>query len=242
MNILIANSESETSNQLIQLLHQYDKTINILGKASSAEEATTLFSQKDTQIDLAFLESRISNDLILQKMSNSIAGIPIVFTSAFKKDAYDAIKANSIDFLLEPFNLQEISQSITKAKNQVDSINIKNQGYKKRFLIKFGDKIQFKAIDDISYIFAEGKIAYIVTRSTNRKYIIEHTLDELEKRYLDPSTFYRINRKFIVHIDAIEEARSYVNSRLKLIFNPATEFDMVVSREKVHDFKNWLNL
>lgn len=242
MNILIANSESETSNQLIQLLHQYDKKINIIGNTSSAEEALSLFSQKDTHIDLAFLESRISNDPILQKMSNNLAGIPIVFTSAFKKDAYDAIKANTIDFLLEPFNLQEISQCITRAKNQSESLNIEKQGYKKRFLIKFGDKIQFKAIDEISYIFAEGKIAYIVTRTPNRKYIIEHTLDELEKKYLDPSTFYRINRKFIVHIDAIEEARSYVNSRLKLILNPATEFDMVVSREKVHEFKNWLNL
>ena len=114
--------------------------------------------------------------------------------------------------------------------------------YKKRFIIKFGDKIQFRKAKEVSYIYAEGKMAYIITRQPTRKYIIEYTLDELEKKLLDPSIFFRINRKFIVNIDSIEEARQYVNSRLKLILNPPNDVDMIVSREKVHDFKRWLNL
>ena len=85
-------------------------------------------------------------------------------------------------------------------------------------------------------------MAYIVTKGTSRRYIIENTLDELEKKCLDPAVFYRVNRKFIVNINAIEEARNYVNSRLKLVLDPPTDFDMIVSREKVTDFKNWLNL
>ena len=109
-------------------------------------------------------------------------------------------------------------------------------------MIKFGDKIQYRTVEEIAYMYAEGKMAYIITKNPSRRYIIEYTLDELEKRRLDPSSFFRINRKFIVNINSIEEARQYVNSRLKLILNPPTEFDMVVSREKVHAFKRWLNI
>ena len=116
------------------------------------------------------------------------------------------------------------------------------QKFKKRFIVKFGDKIRYVRADDISCIFAEGKLVYICTKTTGRKYIIEHTLDELEKIYLYPDDFYRINRKFIINIDSIEEVRNYANSRLKLVLNPPSDHDMIVSREKVNDFKSWLNL
>jgi DNA-binding LytR/AlgR family response regulator len=125
-------------------------------------------------------------------------------------------------------------QSTAMAATQTD--------YKKRFLVKIGDKLKSKNVNDISYIFAEGKIVYIVSKLDNRKYIVEHTLDELEKNYLNPNDFFRINRKFIINISAIEEVRTYVNSRLKLHTHPLSESDMIVSREKVLDFKKWLNL
>ena len=166
----------------------------------------------------------------------------VIFTSTSKLHAYEAFKAKSSDFLLEPFEYNEISNSLSKLKFYTPSNNGNKKTYKKRFIIKFGDKIQFRNTEDVSYIYAEGKMAYIITRNPIRKYIIEYTLDELEKSLLDPSKFYRINRKFIVNIDSIEEARQYVNSRLKLILNPPTEVDMIVSREKVGDFKKWLNL
>ena len=133
-------------------------------------------------------------------------------------------------------------QAIEKVRDTIETTKQENIKFKKRSLVKFGDKIQSIAVEDVSYIYAEGKMVFIVTKSTNRKYIIEYSIDELEKNLLNPENFYRINRKFIVNIDAIEEARQFVNSRLKLILNPSTDFDMIVSREKVQDFKRWLNL
>jgi len=242
MNVLIANSETKKTKKLIQLLHLHDTNINILKNTSSVEETIQFYTKNSQKIDLSFFETQLTDGSAFDVLDHVLIKNPIVFTSSTKQDAYDAIKANSLDFLLDPYELGQVAQAVTKAKTKIDLSSSSNKNYKKRFLIKFGDKIQFKTTDDISYIYAEGKLAYIVTSSTNRKYIIEHTLDELEKKLLDPTAFYRINRKFIVHIDAIEEARNYVNSRLKLIINPATEVDMVVSREKVNDFKKWLNL
>jgi len=102
--------------------------------------------------------------------------------------------------------------------------------------------MQVKPVEDISFFYADGKMVYFFTRSTGRKYIAEYTLDELEKNLLNPECFFRINRKYIVHINTIEEVRNYANSRLKLTLNPISENDMVVSRDKVGSFKNWLNL
>lgn len=242
MNVLIANSETEKTNKLIELLHQHDCNINILRNTSSVEETIQFYTRNSQVIDLSFFETQLTDGSSFDVPRHVVIKNPIVFTSSSKQDAYEAIKSNSLDFLLDPYELPQVAQAVNKAKNKIEFLNPAKKNYKKRFLIKFGDKIQFRNTDDVSYIYAEGKIAYIVTSSTNRKYIIEHTLDELEKKYLDPTVFYRINRKFIVNIDAIEEARNYVNSRLKLIINPATDVDMVVSREKVHDFKKWLNL
>ena len=242
MNVLIANSEAGKTKILEEFLHQYDRKINILAIVSTIEELKNFLSINASEIDLAFFDMQLAGGTDKEIISRNFLSKLLVYTSPSKDDAYHAIKANCFDFILEPFEYLQVSQAVGRAESHVDFNAKKRNGYKKRFMIKFGDKIQFKTTDDISYIFAEGKMAYIITRSTNRKYIIEYTLDELEKTHLDPSNFYRINRKFIVNIEAIEEARNYVNSRLKLIINPATDFDMVVSREKVHDFKNWLNL
>ena len=119
---------------------------------------------------------------------------------------------------------------------------LEQQTFKLRFLVKIGDRLKTKPVEDIAYLFAEGKTVYIVSKADNRKYIVEHTLDELENYLLNPHDFYRINRKFIININSIDEVRNYVNSRLKVKLNSACDMDMIVSREKVSDFKSWLNL
>jgi DNA-binding LytR/AlgR family response regulator len=242
MNVLIAHNDTKQTEELADLLQRQDNNISILGKTSSLGETLRFIDHKKTDIDLSFVGVDILPNANFESLTENLLSGLFVLTSSRKKDAYKAIKANSLDFLMEPFDVDEVSMAISKAHHRWTSIKQNTRGYKKRFMIKVGERIIYKTTDDISYIFADGKMAYIVTIDTNRRYIIEHTLDELEKKWLDPTVFYRVNRKFIVNINAIEEVRQYVNSRLKLILNPPTDFDMIVSREKVSDFKSWLNL
>ena len=242
MNVLIAHSEKEQADRLADIIHQQDSNINILAKTSSLKETLSFFNQKGADIDLTFLGVAPISDSSFESLNQYFLSGLFVLSSSNMQDAYKAIKANSLDFLMEPFDAKEVSMAIIRARKRWTAIREENRKYKKRFMIKVGDRIIYKTTEDISYIFAEGKMAYIVTRGTSRRYIIENTLDELEKKCLDPAVFYRVNRKFIVNINAIEEARNYVNSRLKLVLDPPTDFDMIVSREKVTDFKNWLNL
>jgi DNA-binding LytR/AlgR family response regulator len=244
MNVLVAQSNPKLADTLKQYLHRYDNSINIIGNPASLKELE-VFLANDTPVDLAFFETRLSDGPTFEVVSKARNIPSVVFTSPTEDDAFKAFKVNGIDYLLEPLQYSDFCAAFDKAIKHTgiqSTASTTQTDYKKRFLVKIGDKLKSKNVEDISYIFAEGKTVYIVSRLDNRKYIVEHTLDELEKIYLNPNDFFRINRKFIVNINAIEEVRTYVNSRLKLHTNPQCESDMIVSREKVVDFKKWLNL
>jgi DNA-binding LytR/AlgR family response regulator len=244
LNVLIAQKNPELAKKLKKYIQQYDNSINVVGNLSTLEQLHKYIQEKD-KLDIAIFETRLSDGPTFDLLKKERIHKPIVFTSSNQKDAFKAFKVNGVDYLLEPFLFDDFASAMEKAIRQTKSLHdfrSSPANYKKRFLVKIGDKLKSKNVEDISYIFAEGKTVYIVSKTDNRKYIIEYTLDELERIYLNPNDYYRVNRKFIVNINAIEEVRNYVNSRLKLILNPSSEMDMIVSREKVIDFKNWLNL
>ena len=74
----------------------------------------------------------------------------------------------------------------------------------------------------------------------NRNYLLENTLEALEEE-IDPTQFFRVNRKFYVNIEAIKDIISYTNSRLQIKLNSYNENDVIVARERVKDFKEWLD-
>ncbi|PWJ44621.1 LytR/AlgR family response regulator transcription factor [Sediminitomix flava] len=243
MNVLIANHRSEQVDQLKLLLERYNPEINIVKVVASTSEALNILNRLKQQIDLAFINTQLSDGSFFTSDAELEVQHPLIFTSNSEKDAFRAIKANAFDYLLYPLNTNQIMNSLKRLSRFNPKWNkTEKPRYKKRLMVKFGDKLQFKQVDDISYAYADGKVVYIVTKSSQRKYIVDHTLEELEHLFLNPDYFFRINRKYIVQIDAIHEVRQYVNSRLKLILNPASDKDMIVSREKVPYFKDWLNL
>ncbi len=158
-----------------------------------------------------------------------------------------------MDYLLKPIRPDELRQALEKFKRLnpaerpaplskevlQELLRSTQPAYKKRFLVKQGNKILYKSIDDIAYMFADGKLAYLVSREQNKQYIIDHTLEELESELLNPSDFFRISRKHLVHINAIQEVRSTA-TKLEVIVAGVAE-PLPVSRERSTEFKQWLN-
>ena len=105
--------------------------------------------------------------------------------------------------------------------------------------MKFGDNIQFKNTDEIAYFFADDKITYLVSNE-GRRFIIDYKLELLED-LLDPTFFFRLNRKFIIRIDAVQKIKTLINSRLQVFLKPNFEQDIYVSKEKTSEFKSWLD-
>jgi len=169
-------------------------------------------------------------------------------------NSLEAFKVNSIDYLLKPIDQDALKKSIekynrlkeawsdentSKIESLLRSIDLKKPAYKSRFLVKSGQSMLTIEVKDIPYFFIDNQLVFIVSKG-DRKYLIEHTLDELEN-FLDPNFFFRINRQMIVSLNAIKKIHPYFNSRLKLDLEPSFPNDVLVSRKKVNQFKGWLN-
>jgi len=218
----------------------------------SVEEALEWFS-KNEHPDLIFLDIQLSDGLSFEIFEKVDIKSAVIFTTAYDEYALKAFKLNSIDYLLKPIDEEDLEFAISKFKERhpkhealkIDIEQIKKmfrnpneKEYRKRFTIKIGQHLKVIGNEEIECFFSENKGTYIHTFD-NRNYLIESTLEVLQQE-LDPKEFFRVSRKFIIPLKAIKEIVIYSNSRLKVILPTYKEDEVVVSREKVADFKTWL--
>jgi DNA-binding LytR/AlgR family response regulator len=250
MNVLIIEDEKPSARYLKRMLEKQNVTVNQM--LHSVEEAVDWF-QNNEHPDLIFLDIQLSDGLSFEIFDVVEVKSAIIFTTAFDEYALQAFKLNSIDYLLKPIDEEELQTAVKKyqsfqpsSKNvQFDFEDIKKllvnpvgREYKKRFTTKIGQHIKMISVDDIECFFSENKGTYAHTVD-GRNYLLETTLEQLEEE-LSPETFFRISRKFYVNINAIKDIISYTNSRLQLKLNSYKDFEVIVARERVKDFKLWL--
>ncbi len=248
--ILIIEDEIPSSRRLEKLLKSLSGEINIIAKLDSIEDSVKWFKENE-EPDLAFFDIQLADGLSFSIFDQVNIECPIVFTTAFDQYAIKAFKVNSIDYLLKPINPEELKvawEKFQKTGNDnlklekiVSAFNSINQrkNFKERFLIKKGDQYLYINHDEVAYFFSESSLTFLVDKHGG-KCIFDENLDALQDK-LDPHHFYRINRKFIINESAIKKISNYFNGRLKLELNPHSEQEVIVARERVVDFKNWLN-
>jgi two-component system, LytTR family, response regulator LytT len=203
--------------------------------------------------ELIFLDIQLSDGVSFEIFEHIETKSSIIFTTAYDEYALQAFKLNSIDYLLKPIDEEELETAVRKFKSmQPSGKNIdvselrsiltaqnSSKSYKTRFTAQVGQHLKLIETSDISCFYSENKTTYIHC-SNNRNYPLDIPLEQLEEE-LDPSKFYRINRKCILNISAIKDILSYTNSRLEVKLENFSEFQLIVSRERVKDFKIWLN-
>lgn len=250
MNIIIIEDEKPAARLLQRKIEKLGLQVKTL--LHSVEEAIEWFSIHQHP-DLIFLDIQLSDGLSFEIFEKVSINSAVIFTTAYDEYALRAFKLNSIDYLLKPIDEEDLEVAITKFKNrqpkqellQLDFNQIRemfsnpfDKVYKKRFTIKIGQHLKVITAEEIECFFSENKGTYIHTFD-NRNYLIDSSLEVLEKE-LDVKDFFRISRKFIVSFKAIKEIVVYNNSRLKLILPSYKEEEVIVSREKVTDFKSWI--
>jgi DNA-binding LytR/AlgR family response regulator len=250
MKAVIIEDEKFAAERLEKMIHQLDKDIQVIAKLGSVEDSVTWFS--NNSCDLIFLDIQLSDGISFSIFDKLVIKTPIIFTTAYDQYAIKAFDLNSISYLLKPIRKDELEESLEKFNSLKAALNIdfesllagiqgKNVDYKKRFLIQVGDKLKKIEIDDIAYFYAMEKSVYIKTFK-NTSYDIDFTLDALEN-ILNPEQFFRINRKYMVNMQAISEMIAYSRGRVKLNLNPPAddELDTIVSIERSPKFKSWMN-
>lgn len=249
----------EDEKPAARLLQRKLEKINIQAEVMlhSVEESIDWFS-KNEHPDLIFLDIQLSDGLSFEIFEKINIKSAVIFTTAYDEYALKAFKLNSIDYLLKPIDEDDLETAVLKYKDrfgatlsaeknsmQLDFEQIKKMFsnpfekiFKKRFTVKIGQHLKVIATDEIECFFSENKGTYIHTFD-NRNYLLDSTLEVLEQE-IDTSEFYRISRKFIIPLKAIKEITVYSNSRLKIILPTYKDDEVIVSREKVSDFKNWI--
>ena len=251
MNVLIIEDEKPAARRLSRMLAVLDIEANTM--LHSVEESINWF-QENKHPDLIFLDIQLSDGLSFEIFEEIEVKSAIIFTTAYDEYALKAFKLNSVDYLLKPIDEDELKVAVDKYKSQQNTtsdvkvniddirkllINPVDRKFKKRLTIKIGQHIKIIHVDEIECFNSENKSTYIHTKE-NRSYLLDHSLGHWQDQ-LDPEQFFRANRTFIVHINAIKDIVSYTNSRLKLILHSYNDTEIIVSRERVKEFKNWID-
>ncbi|NIJ55741.1 LytR/AlgR family response regulator transcription factor [Dyadobacter arcticus] len=247
MKILIIEDEKPAARRLIQLLTEKLPQSEILGNLDTVTAAVDWFT-KNPQPDLIFLDIQLADGISFEIFEKAKVTAPIIFCTAFDQYAIKAFKLNSIDYLLKPIDPEELGNALDKFQSgrkeraisleQIRNLIQPTKTFKNRFLVKIGERIQTIDVHDIAYFFSEEKVTLLQTRQS-KKYIVDYTLDEIEDM-VSPEQFFRLNRKYISAIGAIKEVFTYSNSRLKIHLEHCTDNDILISREKMGAFKEWL--
>ena len=254
MKVIIIEDEVPAAEKLERYLHKYDSSITISARFDSVANSVAWLKDHQDTIDLIFMDIQLIDGLSFQIFQQVQVRKPVIFTTAFNEFALDAFKVNSIDYLLKPITFTDLSAALKKLENLKQQLQwtddkttkvqqavstLKSREYKNRFMVKLGEHIRSITTDQIAVFYADGRDVYLVTTQP-RKFIIDYTLEALED-ILNPSTFFRLNRTFILNINAIKDVLVYSNSRLKITLQQEFDKEIIVSREKVSEFKEWFD-
>ncbi len=248
MKVIIFEDETRAANHLERLLAQVAPSLVVVAKLESVRDGIK-FLQTNPEPDLIFSDIQLADGLSFEIYNQVAVRCPIIFTTAYDHYAIEAFRTNGIDYLLKPIEGERLLQAIEKAKHFSPGLVLEKllamnkpvgeKAYKSRFMVKVGDKIKTVPVDDILVFFSQEKASFIRT-SDAHTYCIDYALDQLEPM-LDPEKYFRINRKYLVSIDACTNILAWTNSRLRLKIDGIDDSEIIVARERVQEFKSWLD-
>jgi DNA-binding LytR/AlgR family response regulator len=248
MKVVIVEDEVLSAEHLERMLQRMQVDLEVVAKLDSVKSCKNYFAQFP-QVDLVFMDIHLADGNAMDFLREFPITTPIIFTTAFDQYALNAFKVNAVDYLLKPIDKTELESAIQKhlrlssqQQNELlENIRLLTKGntYKNRFMVKLGDSLTSLKTEEIHHFLSEDGMVLLVTNQ-GKRFPLDYNLDQLEQ-LIEPTQFFRINRKVIIRLDAIQKVASYFNSRLKIHAPHLQEDDAIVSRERVGNFKEWFS-
>ncbi|WP_421894725.1 LytR/AlgR family response regulator transcription factor [Marinoscillum sp.] len=245
MKYIILEDEKLASERLKKLVLAARPDFQWVLTLDSVESA--VISLPALTVDLVFMDIQLADGNSFDIFDQIKLDVPIIFTTAYDEYALKAFKANSVDYLLKPIDPEELEKAIVKfekhahkGNDQVDGLlkALQPKG-KERFVVKVGEHLKTVETRDIQLIYSHDKATYLFTKE-GRKFLVDYTLDKVES-LLGADQFFRISRKFIVNLSCIKDIIAFTNSRLEIVISGFEEEQVIVARERVTEFKAWLD-
>ncbi|MEM9833493.1 MAG: LytTR family DNA-binding domain-containing protein [Bacteroidota bacterium] len=256
MDILIIEDEKAAAKRLSALVQQLLPQAKIIAQLDSVKRSVEWW-QSNPVPNLVFMDIQLADGLSFEIFKQVSITAPVIFTTAYDQYAIQAFKVNSIDYLLKPIDEEELEAALDKYRNYHQQPSsaalaapdlsqlqralqmLQAPTYKNRFVVKVGEHLSAIPTEEILYFYSQAKATYLQTFQ-GKHYIIDYSLEQVEEM-INPIHFFRINRKYLVSFPAIEDIVTYSSSRLKLHLKHSNDNDVLVSRDRVADFKQWLD-
>ncbi|WP_192346744.1 LytTR family DNA-binding domain-containing protein [Algoriphagus sp. Y33] len=250
MKVIVIEDELPALEKITHFLLQYDSSAEIIGVAQSIGEAVPLLATRGKNADLLLVDVQLADGLSFQALDQVGFFKPVIFITAHNQYALEAFQANGIDYLIKPIRYASFAASLDKFHQLKETTSgeptnrnlwktLSKPAYKERFMVKIGEHIHSISTKNIKLFFAEGRNTYII-RVDGRTFITDYKLEALEE-ILNSSFFFRVNRSYLINLEAIKDVLVYSNSRLKINPNFAYSEEIIVSRDRVNRFKEWLD-
>src|SRR5689334_5373188 len=257
MKILIVEDEELAVKKLKKTLLSVDDSATVVGEADSIK-STVNWLQNNPSPDLILMDIELADGQSFEIFNHVQVKSPVIFITSYDEYALKAFKVNSVDYLLKPVQKEDLHAALEKFREMKKIYSSDSNGspisidvlvkqlqnklqakdYRKRFLVKHGQKLVSVEVDEIAYFFSDGRLNFFKTYD-NRKFVVDYTMEELNEM-LDPDKYFRISRSFFIAVNSVSQIHDYFGNRLLLNLRPETDKEAIVSREKVTDFKNWL--
>ncbi|TGE15799.1 LytR/AlgR family response regulator transcription factor [Hymenobacter elongatus] len=250
MTVLLLEDEYPAAERLQRLLLQAAPAARVVAVLDSVATAVAWLATNPAP-DLIISDIQLADGLSLDVFDQVIVRSPVIFATAYDAYALRAFKANSIDYLLKPIKLAELQAALLKLhewrtptapaqqlETLRDSLPRPERSYKTRFLVRSGEQLLPLPVSAVAWFQSRHEVTTLVA-TDGRRYVVDYTLEQLEK-LLEPPVFFRLNRQFITHLQAVQRLHPHFNGKLKLDLAPAPSDEVLVSKEKASAFKSWL--
>jgi len=252
MNVLIIEDEPLAVQRLEALVVDIQPDAVILARIDSVKKSVQWFKSNPTP-DLVLMDIQLADGVSFQIFEQCEVKSPVIFTTAYDEYALKAFKVNSIDYILKPVDKTDLANGLRKLEslkgtqpsqqqlmqNITQAMQMLTRKYKERFVIKVGEHLKTLETKNVLYFFSQEKTTF-GHAIEDRNFILDYTLEQLET-LVDPAEYFRVNRKYLVRGDSILDIISYTNSRLRLVLRDSPDNDIIVARERVQDFRLWLD-
>ncbi|WP_412469278.1 LytR/AlgR family response regulator transcription factor [Pedobacter sp. KLB.chiD] len=252
LRIVLIEDEPVTARHLARILEHFDRKLVVVSMLTSVSEAVAWFSSNEYAYDLVFMDIRLADGLSFEIFKQAPVNRAVIFVTAYNDYAIEAFKNNGIDYILKPFDEQEIALALQKFETLVmpygemekfdqflKQFQSSIKSYKRSFLVHYRDKLVPVETTKIAWFYTKNEVVYGHT-SDSRQYLMDYTMEQLEQQ-LDPKLFFRANRQFIINRNAIAEVDFYFNGRLSVKVSPEPSEHILVSKARVPEFKGWMN-
>lgn len=254
IKVLIVEDEIPAQLTLRRLIERYCPDSHIVEMLTSVKTTIKWLEENPEGADVIFMDVELSDGVCFDIFDKIDITANVIITTAYDNYAINAFKRDTRDYLLKPIDEKELSRAWERCRERIEAKNAHNiealldmvrqksasdKSFKKRFIVKAGDKIVIIPVEEIAYCYSEDKSTYAVNRNGTHR-LLDYSLDTVQEM-LDPTLFFRISRSCIVSISAIDSISKHLGTRLKLQLNPRSEEDVIVSRSRTSDFLEWLD-